>query len=220
MDSLSEDLVKLLMEFQGNFLFLAPVCKLWYKLRYSCNTDLKHMLASSSTVRESAESRGGSETLARKNAWGFLAKQKQFDKEIAEEFIQHIQWDEFSVGTAGHHGNLSFMKWVSGTTLIWDPELALSSSALAGKFKFLKHMYSLGYTPGQRSVIGAARAGSVEILDWMNRIGCDLQDVTETLAEEGHLRTLKWAHSNGFPYEHKRTLDAAIYGLYHRSESN
>lgn len=214
MDSLSEDLVRRIhgiMDVQGNFLFLAPVCKQWYNLRTTKTTNLKHMMASSSTIRESAESRGGSETLARKNAWGFLAKHKEIANGL-NELNELIEWDEFSVGAAGHHGNLSFMEWVVTTTLKWDSELALSSSALAGKFNFLKHMYNLGYVPGQRSVIGAARAGSVEILKWMNEIGCDMKDVTDALAEEGHLGPLKWANSNGFPCEHKRTLDAAIYG--------
>ena len=218
MDSLSEDLLRRIhgiMDFQSNYLFLAPVCKQWYKLfesRQSRHTNVKHMMASASTIRESGESKGGSETLARKNAWGFLAK-VQGNQEMANELIQKIEWDEFSVGTAGHHGNFSFIKWVDTTNLVWDPELALSSSASGKKFNFLKHMYNLGYVPGQRSVVGAARAGSVEILNWMNEIGCDMQDVTQALAEEGHLGPLKWANSNGFLCDKdKLTLDAAIYG--------
>ena len=213
MDSLPADLVRRIhgiMDFQSNYLFLAPVCKQWYNLFESRHTNLKHMMASASTIRESGESRGGSETLARRNAWGFLAKVVGLDA-WADELIQKIEWDEFSVGIAGHHGNFGFIKWVHTTSLVWDPELALSSSALGGKFKFLKHMYKLGYVPGQNSIVGAARAGSVEILNWMRDIGCDMQDVTQALAEEGHLGPLKWANSNGFPCD-KLTLDAAIYG--------
>lgn len=215
MDSLPEELIRKIYDAlgsQGNFLFLAPVCKKWYKTVGSRQTNLKHMMASASTIRESGKTRGGSTTLARQNAWGFLAKVVGVEQ-MADELIQVIGWDEFSVGTAGHHGNLGFIKWVDTTTLGWDPHLALSSSASAGKFEFLKSMYTLGYAPNQRSVVEAARTGSVEIINWMNEIGCDMRDVTQVFAEESHLGPLKWATSNGFPCD-ELTLDAAVYANF------
>lgn len=199
---------------QGNFLFLAPVCKQWYKLvgyGTGSGTTLKQIMASPSTIRESGESPGGNETLS-KNAWGFLAKHRNtFKPEMANELLlQKIQWDEFSVATAGNHGNLGFIYWLEKQDKLgWDPELALSSAALAGEYVFLKHMYKSGYNPERRSVQAAARAGAVQILEWMNKIGCDMTDANEALAEEGHLGPLKWAHSIGL-FCDKISLDAAL----------
>lgn len=204
-----------------SFLFMAPVCKQWYKFEKDskCCTNFQSMMASHSTIRESGESRGGSEALSKNNAWSFLAKHVSknilFDK-MANELIHKIEWDEFSVGDAGFHGNLSFVKWlIKKQTLEWDPELALSCCLMSkeNNFYFLKNMHDLGYTPGMRSCQAAARLGKIATLQWLKEIGCDVEnmkDITQVLAEEGHLETLKWANSNGFPCD-QETLDAAIY---------
>lgn len=199
-----------------SFLFLAPVCKRWYEFgKESKVTNFQNMMASSSTIRESGQSRGGSRVFLRRNAWTFLAKNVKdslhFD-EMADELIDIIEWDEFAVTTAGNHGNLCFFHWLRNSNLTWDPELALSSAASNGKCDFLKHMYNVGYVPGPRSCRSAALTGSVQILQWLKEVGCDVDDVTQILAEEGHVGPLIWAKKYGFPYNDKLVLDAANYG--------
>ena len=222
--SLPEDVWARIHDMVGkNYLFLAPVCKKWCNWYYTKQTkhtkytNFIHAMASSSTIRESGESRGGKTVLSRKNAWDFLAKHVSDRKllgEMADELSLIIDWDEFSVGTAGRHGNLSFILWLrKNNKLEWDSDLALSSSALAGQSQnlaFLKNMYNLGYIPGDRACTGAALAGSVEILRWLQDAGCDTKDVTQVLAEEGHLGPLQWANSYGFKCD-RLTLDAAKY---------
>lgn len=201
----------------ANYLFVAPVCRKWHKLRNQpAYTNPHHMMASSATIRESGQSRGGRQVLSGMNAWSFLAEHVNDPKvfaEMANELADIIDWDEFSVVTAGRQGNLAFFSWLTSQTHKWDAELALSSCASAGQGRnlvLLKQMYNLGYVPGQRSCEGAALAGSVEILGWLQEIACDTGSVTQVLAEEGNLRTLKWANSKGFICD-QNTLEAALY---------
>lgn len=210
-----------LVDFSGKYLFLAPVCKQWLHFenakKTSRNTNFKNILASASTVRESLEHPGGDKmllrTLSRKNTWSYLAENVHQDVgNLANEIIRIVEWDEFSVGTAGKHGNLGFVAWLRTTELEWDPFLALSCAAFEENLTFLKHMYySWGYVPNFRTSVGAALVGSVKVLQWLKHIRCDLDDVTQVLAEEGHLNSLIWANSNGFQCN-ERTLEAAKYG--------
>jgi len=213
LSSLPEEVLKTILGMVScSFLFLAPVCKQWHEFELSNCTNFESIMASEFTIRETAESRGGSETLHKNNAWSFLAKHdsNSFDK-MADELVQRIEWDELSVGTAGFYSNLSFFRWLRKTpTLEWDPELALSSSQ---NQTFLKHMHDFGYAPGNRSCQAAARLGQIPTLRWLKEVGCEMenmQDITQVLAEEGHLQPLQWAISNGFPCDHN-TLDAAMY---------
>ena len=204
------EVVHSMIESKGKYLFLAPVCSHWYSLTKSKLTNLEQTMASSSTIREAREHQGG-KTLAKKNAWSFLARINPSTQgkleELANELRQTIEWNEYSIITAAQHNNMNFFHWLRTTSLEWDPALALSSFS---SVTFLKQMYKLGYVPDERCSRAAARLGSVEALRWLKEVGCDLRDVTQVLAEEGHLATLKWATQNGIPYD-DFTLDAAAY---------
>lgn len=210
-----------LVDFKGKHLFLAPVCKQWLDFENSSttskNTNFENVLASASTVRESREHPGGKETLSeilsRKHIWSYLAENiHQHVGDVSNEIIQIVEWDVFSVGTAGKHGNLSFFVWLRTTELEWDPFLALSCAAFEENLTFLQHMYySWGYVPNFRTSVGAALVGSIKVLRWLKQIRCDFDDVTQVLAEEGHLTSLIWANANGYQCD-ERTLEAAKYG--------
>ena len=223
LSSLPEDVLrKIHLMVRQSYLFLAPVCKQWYKFEKEASrftTNFESMMASHSTIRESGQSRGGSEALLKNNAWCFLAKHVDGGKltKMADELLVLTEWNEFSVGPAGFHENLMFFRWLTGkSTIEWDPDLALSCnlSNSSNSVNFLKHMHDyFGYTPGMRSCQAAARLGKITNLQWLKEIGCDVEnmkDITQVLAEEGHLGTLKWANSNGFPCD-QNTLDAARY---------
>lgn len=201
------EIVHGMIDFSGKYLFLAPVCSHWYSLTESKVTNLEQTMASPSTIREAREHHGGT-TLAKKNAWSFLAqsKNKEFE-ELANELARTIEWDEYSVNTAAQHNHINFFHWLRTTSLEWDPTRALASFS---SVTFLQQMYALGYVPDERCSMAAARLGSVEALKWLKQVGCDLRDVTQVLAEEGHLASLKWATQNGIPYDNF-TLDAAAY---------
>lgn len=198
------------------YLFVAPVCRKWHKqLSPYTKTKSCHIMASSATIRESGQSRGGRQVLSGMNAWSFLAEHVAKNDDVAkmaDELADIIDWDEFSVVTAGRQGNFAFFNWLTSQKKHkWDPELALSSCALGRNLVLLKHMYNLGYVPGRRSCEGAALAGSVEILSWLQEIATESVDtVTQVLAEEGNLGALKWAISEGFVCD-KNTLEAAKY---------
>lgn len=202
--------------FSGKYLFLAPVSKQWSKnyKKIKNNTNFENMMETASTVRESGEHEGR-ETLSKNNAWSYIAREF-VNAEVADELVKLVEWDEFSVGTAGRHGNEGFFRWLRtsrrGQALKWDSGLALSCSALEGNLPFLKHMYyKNGYVPDYRTSGGAALVGSVKVLRWLKQIHIDLEDVTQVLAEEGHLTSLIWANSNGIQND-QHTMEAAKYG--------
>lgn len=206
--------------FRGKYLFLAPVCRSWYHTEAGNNphTNFREVMASSSRIREAGKSLGGVAMLSRKNAWSYLAK-KVHDPEIFESLANELEitvdWDMYSSVIAGKHGNSGFFRWLNASQKYeWDPELALSSAALAGRLPFLEQMCTdilQGFVPGKSTVTGAALLGSPDILKFLQKRGCDMEDVGDILAEEGHLRTLKWANSNGILIQ-PQILHAAAYG--------
>lgn len=211
--------------FSGKHLFLAPVCRSWYVENTSSSnrrTDFKEMMTSPSTIRESGRIPKGSSILERKNAWSYIAKHVfdlQTFERFANELYKYIEWDAYSASTAGKHGNLSFFRWLrtKDGKLKWDAELALEGASLYGRLSFLEQMCTEilpGYVPGKSTVAGAAIFGSSEVLEFLQHIGCDMEDVGEILAEEGHLQTLTWASSNGILKNSNFThvLQAAKYG--------
>lgn len=200
------------VDFSGEYLFFATVCRSWYQNQYVENsssnqrTDFEEMMATPSRIRESVTSPKGRAILVRKNAWTYIAGYldlKTFER-FANELYKHIEWDRWSAIQAGRQGNLSFFRWLKTKEkdgkLKWDAELALEGASLYGRLSFLEQMCTEilpGYVPLEGTVAGAAIFGSSEVLGFLQRIGCDMTDVCDILAQEGHLQTLKWANSNG-----------------------
>lgn len=211
---------------EGKYLFLAPVSRQWKEriIRHpSRNTNLKQMMASSSTIKECCQCERGMKTLAQ-NAWSYLAVMKNGQKEfniLADEIKNTIEWDRFSVHTAAIQNNANFFHWLRKTTLEWDASTALSSFSQDEnenqKLEFLKNMLGFGYSPTtwRGTTIAAARLGSVKLIRWLQQLGCDMDSVAQVLAEEGHLEALQWANTNGIPLD-QHTLEAALYGGNHR----
>lgn len=216
-DSLPSDVLQKVFEavgFRGKYLFLGPVCKEWWSRssKYDTHTNFRNLMDSPSTMRESVAQSKGEPVLSKRNAWGYLARHlTPGNVDLAYELVRLIGWDEFSICPAGKCGNRFFFHWLSATGLKWDPDLAMASST---SLKFFKFMYlEKGHFPDYKSIARAARIGSVKLLRWLRTTGCDLTDVTEILAEEGHLETLIWANTSGL-IVNQNTLQAAIYGKH------
>ena len=210
------------LDFKGKYLFLSPVCRRWQKLAktsHTSHTNMAEMMASPSTIKEAGQHREGKKTLVKRNAWSFLAAKKTYDSsntlpKLANQLKHTIEWDPFSVNAAARHNNLDFFRWLRTTSLEWDPQLALAvgSKTSSSSLPFLQSMLHLGYFPDNRSSTGAALVGSAEILRWLRHVGCNMDQVVQVLAEEGHIQTLRWAISIGIPYDHHALNAAAAYG--------
>lgn len=200
-------------EFRGEYLFMAPVCKTWYQIGKTrgYRTGVAEIMRSTSTILESNMYPKGRKLL-RNYAWSYIAQNIKDDIEKVATLIQSIvPWDPFSVCIAGKYENVNFILWLRNTHLKWDPAICLASAALEGNLYFMQKLYQYGYTPQGTSSKTAAVHGSIELLRWLKTINCDMEDVTQHLAEEGHLNTLIWANNNGIPCD-DQTLDAAAHG--------
>ncbi len=66
---------------------------------------------------------------------------------------------------------------------------------------------------GRVYVLGAAKYGHLEVLQWARANGCPWDEKTCLgAAEGGHLEVLLWAHANGCPWDDRVMYIAAQNG--------
>lgn len=207
------DIIRKMSGFKGNYIFTGTVSRSWYNHEASRSTSFEEMMRSPSTLKESMKYERGRELITN-NAWGYIAqkiKEKNSIEKLGEFLLDRIPWNESSIVLAGAYENINFIRWVMTTNIEWDASAAFSSAALHGNLFFMQSLYREGYTPCGVSSHTAAAGGSIAVLRWLKGLGCDMKDVTQILAEEGHLGALIWANNHGVPCDNL-TLDAAAYG--------
>lgn len=180
--------------YESQYLFLGTVSKLWRSKFFSTKTRVSEALLTPSRIKEVGDLSDGLSPVVRRRAWSIFTKitlntRYSALQELGQELQKTIEWDPFCVSCAAKHNNVGFFDWLRTTTLSWDPDLAYLSNTTLG---FMKCMHgTLGIKPSTRCLLDPGYVLSVGVLglQWLQSIGCDLDEVPNVLALENRSKT-------------------------------
>jgi hypothetical protein len=133
------------------------------------------------------------------------------------------EWDESTALAAARSGHVHIIRWAHAHGIPWDMSTTTTSVGLAaidgGHLPILKYLLDSGLMQlGSKATFKsalpwlAARAGHLQVLQWLHEKGCAFDELTcYSAATGGHLHVLQWLRSIGCPWAHSHVREASHF---------